>query len=69
MSAKGFSWNVRIPGSISHEISHQNLSYIRRFSDHFGLLPEFVLKLKLKTKFRRSSVDLIKILDEDLSKI
>ena len=43
--------------------------FIRRSSDNFELLPEFFSKLKIKTKIRRSSVDLKKIFDEDLPKI
>ena len=43
--------------------------YSRKSSDHFGLLPEIFSKLKMKTSVRESSVDLKKILDEDLSKI
>ena len=42
---------------------------IRRSSEDFELLPELKKKLKMETKVRRSSVNLKKILIEDLSKI
>ena len=41
----------------------------RRSSDNFWTFDKIFLKLKIKKKTRRSSVDLKKISDEDLSKI
>ena len=41
----------------------------RRSSDYFELLPEFFSKQKIKKKTISSSVDLKKILNEDLPKI